>query len=874
MKAKMYSLHIGVSYVDPDHYRQSLAALPCCRTDAEKMYQLMGLLQYDKRAILLDEDATTDNFIQQLQTWSQELAAGDLLVITYSGHGGSIQDVNFDETSGADQTWCLYDRQLIDDELPYCWREFAAGVNIFILLDSCHSGTASKDIPPLNELNPGQEHSLDDLVKLMPYKSRGEVQTNNWEEVYADVVARVKEPIAEEEIKAAVLLISACEDDEVAKPGPLLSVFTFKLLQSLGARPDIRTYPELYREVRDRSPGNQTPKYYFIGQGAEYFTTNRPFLRPGEDYPEDFATKLHKLTFTNTYAGLGGNRGVLVDLGDDTTETKTLLSTVISEPLEEISPQEIAIESIDYKGSQHPWDEAYDYYQQGQAAGVSVFCEPAFYQAPEMVPSKSIRSASPVDAFLNSWPAPEGHPNPFLWHLDDDFSQLAKAREAVLSNVPIQKRRIRIAHIDTGYRPDHVSAQGLRVVGPRSFIPGERRKNPAVDQLRSSRLIEQDFHGCATLALLAGQEVPAEYAYGGFPGGYIGAIPFAEIVPIRISETVALTGLLGNTKEFRQAIEYAIEMECEVISMSMAGSPSHAWARAINAAYEAGITIVSAAGNSWVGQFDPKVLFPKKVLYPARFDRVIAATGVCYNQQPYLFEANDFGAQSKTAGGETMQGNHLPERAMRTALAAYTPNLPWAELDKDWRSVFRKSGGGTSAATPQIAAAAALWIVQHREQLDALVANGEPWMKVEAVKHALFSHADKSHPLYERYYGQGTLKAYDALQAPVPAVIQLTKAPPARVSWLGLAEFTKLVLLRKADSKAERAVDETLSEMLSLEIMQILHKDARLFHYLDHLDFEQEGRVFENKEQLEYFLLDVQVSPYASETLKRLIIKQ
>ena len=35
----------------------------------------------------------------------------------------------------------------------------------------------------------------------------------------------------------------------------------------------------------------------------------------------------------------------------------------------------------------------------------------------------------------------------------------------------------------------------------------------------------------------------------------VGGIPFASVVPMRISETVVLTGLLSNTKEFADAIK-------------------------------------------------------------------------------------------------------------------------------------------------------------------------------------------------------------------------------------------------------------------------------------------------------------------------------
>jgi metacaspase-1 len=40
-----------------------------------------------------------------------------------------------------DETWCLYDGELIDDELYNELGGFAAGVRVLVLSDGCHSGS-------------------------------------------------------------------------------------------------------------------------------------------------------------------------------------------------------------------------------------------------------------------------------------------------------------------------------------------------------------------------------------------------------------------------------------------------------------------------------------------------------------------------------------------------------------------------------------------------------------------------------------------------------------------------------------------------------------------------------------------------------------
>ena len=61
----------------------------------------------------------------------KNLQIGRHLFLTYSGHGGQAPDLNNEEPDGMDETWCLYDGQLIDDELYSSWGAFASGCASF-----------------------------------------------------------------------------------------------------------------------------------------------------------------------------------------------------------------------------------------------------------------------------------------------------------------------------------------------------------------------------------------------------------------------------------------------------------------------------------------------------------------------------------------------------------------------------------------------------------------------------------------------------------------------------------------------------------------------------------------------------------------------
>ncbi len=71
---------------------------------------------------LLNKAATTDSMRKKIRKITQDARAGDTVVITYSGHGSWVPDVDGDdEDDGKDEVLCPYDVQqngpITDDEL-------------------------------------------------------------------------------------------------------------------------------------------------------------------------------------------------------------------------------------------------------------------------------------------------------------------------------------------------------------------------------------------------------------------------------------------------------------------------------------------------------------------------------------------------------------------------------------------------------------------------------------------------------------------------------------------------------------------------------------------------------------------------------------
>ena len=118
---------------------------------------------------------------------------------------------------------------------------------------------------------------------------------------------------------------------------------------------------------------------------------------------------------------------------------------------------------------------------------------------------------------------------------------------------------------------------------------------------------------------------------------------------------------------------------------------------------------------------------------------------------------------------------------MTEAIASYTPNIPWLIFQQS--PEIRENGEGTSAATPQVAAAVALWYEKYKSFLP------RDWRRVEAVRNALFSSA-KAKRADPQHFGNGILQANAALA--VAPSLNLPQTPPDSDSFSFLRVITGL----------------------------------------------------------------------------------
>jgi hypothetical protein len=90
--------------------------------------QVIAESQGFRSEILLTASATREATLSAISRASAVLEPGDFLFLTYSGHGGQLPDHTGDEIDGLDETWCLSDGQLVDDELYAALAAVAGGV--------------------------------------------------------------------------------------------------------------------------------------------------------------------------------------------------------------------------------------------------------------------------------------------------------------------------------------------------------------------------------------------------------------------------------------------------------------------------------------------------------------------------------------------------------------------------------------------------------------------------------------------------------------------------------------------------------------------------------------------------------------------------
>jgi len=251
-------------------------------------YALINFYDFKKEDIrvLLDDQATKSNIIGNFKEWLvDKTKPGDMVLFYFSGHGSFIPDglncqtcIDNDESDSYDEVLLPHDfssnlpvaerldHLIVDDELGQMLQELK-GREVIIILDSCHSGTATRSIG----------NNVVSILENTP-AVRSKFQPIEWPEYLMNEPAGRKQSRQidwsfVEEVPEGQVYLTASADSQTAveatlQPELTIGLFTNSLFYAMEAKPD-SSYIELYttakKHLKDVLRARQDPQIQPIG---------------------------------------------------------------------------------------------------------------------------------------------------------------------------------------------------------------------------------------------------------------------------------------------------------------------------------------------------------------------------------------------------------------------------------------------------------------------------------------------------------------------------------------------------------------------------------------------------------------------------------
>jgi thermitase len=238
-----------------------------------------------------------------------------------------------------------------------------------------------------------------------------------------------------------------------------------------------------------------------------------------------------------------------------------------------------------------------------------------------------------------------------------------------------------IGHPDTGYQLHPEILPSLLLEKGRDFVDGDVQPIDEQNE-RSNRILENNpGHGTSTASVIIspkGSQLASQGSQQNDLRPALSGVAYgAKLIPLRISPSVVFYETLEP--DLARAIDYAVEQEVHVISISMGGLPSLSLRKAVINAQKKGVIVVAAAGNG----------FPF-VVWPAAYDAVtaVASSGPSGKIADHSCKGSRVDV---TAPGESVLHATFKEENGKL--------VPSTEL-----------GSGTSFAVALVAGLAALWL--------------------------------------------------------------------------------------------------------------------------------------------------------------------
>ncbi|WP_111672679.1 caspase family protein [Algoriphagus litoralis] len=253
---RKYAILIGNDTLDISHYGGDFG-LNAPINDLDIMKHICNIenISYTKLYNTGSEQVNAE-----IYNLSKESVSGDFVLIYFSGHGTQIPHSNDGEDDEYSESWCLYDRCFIDNEINSLLGGFTSGVRVLLISDSCHSGSIAKIFP-----------GLPSNINIKSVSGVYERNKGFYDGILRDVSPNVN-------LDASVISITACQDYEVAKERAGYSDFTRSLDIAWNHGSFRQGYKEFVELIRNglRSYG-ATPQLDQLGFNDKNFLNSKPF---------------------------------------------------------------------------------------------------------------------------------------------------------------------------------------------------------------------------------------------------------------------------------------------------------------------------------------------------------------------------------------------------------------------------------------------------------------------------------------------------------------------------------------------------------------------------------------------------------------------
>jgi hypothetical protein len=254
----MYNdIHIGSIGID---YKGTPNQLGGCIADAHSWQAWAA--PFAKRTLdRIEGDATYDGITDMVLDLFGGMKAGDLAIITRSGHGTQVPDRSSDEADGMDEAFVPYDyrqKLYLDDQYRTLMQRRPQGTYVLLIDDFCHSGTAARAFAQHPVEMPG-------LPRFIPFSSlEGEMCPAAVNEM-CQLRSRPRDAT---DVDEGIIQITGCLDTEYSydanfSTGPN-GAATYYLLRSWKALQKGQAFRDWYKLLRAYLPSSkfsQTPQF-------------------------------------------------------------------------------------------------------------------------------------------------------------------------------------------------------------------------------------------------------------------------------------------------------------------------------------------------------------------------------------------------------------------------------------------------------------------------------------------------------------------------------------------------------------------------------------------------------------------------------------